>query len=180
MFCSNCGNSLSEKSKYCQKCGIKVENSSPVYVNSEKKKIAPGKILLRISGVIIVVIGIIFTIIFFDLLSRLRAVNFMLVQSAGLSPYTFVAIMLIYSIYTIAVGVAGFLYSARIDKARLCRTLAIIMIIADVVTGILGSMVRQFDGMREPGIVGWASAIFMWSVVIAYIVGAQKNLKMVR
>lgn len=112
MVCEKCGATLNEGTKFCTKCGSKI-----IYT--------PGKWFLKVTGVLSIIFGIIFGIIKITYYYKVEC----FVIGAEVAYLIELFTPGFFSILSILIGILGVKYSQNIEKAKLLRNFAIIIIV---------------------------------------------------
>lgn len=134
-----------------------------------------GKTILKVSGILLIIfgaIGLIGTIISLIGASAIGA----MASAMGVDTGAYNVLITVSGIIAIACGavylVAGILgvaNAAKPEKAKICMTFGIILIILEIISTIFEGIVSGFGGMTIPSlIIGLVLPILM-------IVGANKN-----
>ena len=188
MFCRNCGAEIADNAAFCPKCGTKVcpDNasgnnfSSPNHQPSQgapygyqpggyyqpvkKAGSAPGKIMLIIAGILVLIGGLV-----------------TIGADAQVMPYAkyipgiggALAFEMIYAIVMIAVGILAIVYCSRKDKGQLVFGLGVLVVILRVIDWILAAAL--FEGLIDA--VNAAAVIFGFICPILIAVGGYLNKK---
>jgi peptidoglycan/LPS O-acetylase OafA/YrhL len=149
MVCSKCGTETSKGLKFCTKCGSKIID------------VAPGKILLKVTGVLFIIFAVIGIISFIS--SIISEIGF---TQSGLI-FSIIIGVIVFIFYMI-IGVFGLKYSKNIEKAKLLLCFAGIIILIQIISIIIESSIsKQFSWISIVGFI----------LPILFIIGAYMNLK---
>lgn len=133
MVCKKCNAEIGEGLKFCVKCGTKIDDT------------APGKKILKISGIIFIgfaVLGII------SIFSSIVLIPYL--QNSGVSNFggtTGMVFMIISGVIGVilntVIGLAGIKYSNIVEKAKLLILMVVIFCIFQIVSIIISSSITK-------------------------------------
>ena len=164
-FCTNCGKELQLNGAFCSSCGTNLNPSGSVL---NRTRCAPGKKLLKITGILFIIFGILgvilglVTLIFSGLLSDMS-------RQQSLERATATAMLIFGVLLSIAssglqlyAGWFGHKNCNKPEKAQNCLIFAIILII------IRFASLFFDDVMIVPAIIGFI-------LPVLYMIGAWQN-----
>ena len=153
MVCEKCGETMAKGIKFCTKCGANMKGAAP-----------PGKGILKVTGILIIVFGV---------LGLISELVLLFVENPVVAALEIPIIITILgfagTIFSLAIGVLGVKYCKNIEKAKLLLQLAIIFIICIPAISIYTAILLQ-TGFQ------WM-AIFSFIFPVIYLIGAYKNYK---
>ena len=119
MYCSKCGNQITEGHTNCADCNVSTNASRTKDVDVK----APGRIFLLVTGIIYIITGV------FIILGGIAAV--MLGEAAD------GFILITAGIYGLVIGIMGTVYRNNLGKAKILIIIGIIALIVDIISGLL-------------------------------------------
>ena len=157
MICSNCGQEVNKGLRFCTKCGSKIVN------------ITIGKNLLQVTGILFIIFGVIGVI---------SSISFILINSNmandkldfDVKSDIIMPILrgIILSILNIIIGIFGFKYSKNIKKAKFLLCFAIILIVIQIISLIIGYLILSEFSLFQ---------LIVFIIPICFMIGAYINLK---
>lgn len=191
MFCTKCGQEIHDNSAFCSKCGNAVEHSanqantgqgSPVGSNAgnpygagyqargyqpQRPSNAPGKTLLTVVGILLLIGGIISIVSCFMSLSVIQLASWF----GGGSLYLWWVVDLVYAFCTLIGGIGCILFSGKPDKADKVILIGLAIIVLRIldwilIAALLSGLVASFTA---------AGAVFGFIIPILVMVGGWKN-----
>jgi len=162
-FCSNCGKELSSNEVVCSSCGNNL-NLNRRIINTN----APGKKLLKVTGILFIIFGVIgiilglITLVFSDLLSDMGREQSLERATATAMLFFGVLLGIASSILQLYAGWFGYKNCNKPDKAQKCLIFAIVLII-----------IRFASLFFDDVIV--VAAIIGFILPVLYLIGAWQN-----
>lgn len=189
MFCKNCGAEIADNAAFCPKCGSKVspqagtanfagQNTQPYgqapqggyqnpmggYPYQPARSAAPGKVILIIAGILVLIGGIITVVYDMQLMPYLRYMG-------GIGGALVFEIL--FGIFTAVAGVCALVFCGRKDKGGLVFMMGIVVVILRIIDWIMASAL--FGGLVD--VVTASSVILGFICPILIIVGGYLNKK---
>jgi len=164
-FCANCGKEIKLNEAFCFSCGNNLNPSRAVLTRTRN---APGKKLLKITGILFIIFGILgiilglSTLIFSDLLSDMNRQQSL--ERATATAMLFFGVLLSIASSGLQLYAGWFAYKNcnKPEKAQNCLIFAIILII------IRFASLFFDDVMIVPAIIGFI-------LPVLYLIGAWQN-----
>jgi hypothetical protein len=156
MVCKKCGEKIEPKLNFCTKCGTKISG--------------PGRMFLRGTGIFFIISASLGIISLFSLPKTVEL-------SASLGVKVNVPLALITggigAILYLVIGISGIKFSQNIQKAKLLKHFALILIVFQLVSSIISFIVNK-PPLTISFILGLALGLIC---PILYWIGANKNLQ---
>ena len=166
MVCGNCGQ-VNEETKFCTKCGAKLGEEG----NVKSKKTAPGRILLKVTGILFVVFAVIGVIGGISTIALLPNMEKMGIEMPGGKEgmlFSFI-LNIVSSILYIIIGILGIRNAGIVEKAKLLLQLIIGFIVFTIIITIINSIIMK-TAISPIALIGFI-------LPILFLIGAYKNHK---